>query len=110
MAAAAGVSRQTVTRAMNDMPDQGSHPPAGAEVGAGARLHPSRFAKGLVQGSKDLSRPGNPSISPTPISRRLPQASNWPRSEDGTWWWTTTVTGVAAVWTPSSIWRHKWTR
>lgn len=62
VAAAAGVSRQTVTRAMNNMP--GIKPATRERVQQEARTLgyvPSRFAKGLVQGSRTsvgLSIPG----------------------------------------------------
>ncbi|MBT2555343.1 LacI family DNA-binding transcriptional regulator [Arthrobacter sp. ISL-5] len=72
VAAAAGVSRQTVTRAMNAMP--GIRPETRARVQEAARqlgYTPSRFAKGLVQGARtsvglaipDLTNPYYPAFA-----------------------------------------------
>lgn len=72
VAAAAGVSRQTVTRAMNDMP--GIRQETRERVQELARelgYTPSRFAKGLVQGSRtsvglaipDLTNPYYPAFA-----------------------------------------------
>lgn len=72
VAAAAGVSRQTVTRAMNAMP--GIRPETRARVQETARqlgYTPSRFAKGLVQGARtsvglaipDLTNPYYPAFA-----------------------------------------------
>ena len=72
VAAAAGVSRQTVTRAMNDMP--GIRQETRERVQQLARelgYTPSRFAKGLVQGSRtsvglsipDLTNPYYPAFA-----------------------------------------------
>jgi DNA-binding LacI/PurR family transcriptional regulator len=72
VAAAAGVSRQTVTRAMNDMPGIS---PATRErvqqIAAELGYTPSRFAKGLVQGARvslglaipDLTNPYFPAFA-----------------------------------------------
>jgi DNA-binding LacI/PurR family transcriptional regulator len=72
VAAAAGVSRQTVTRAMNDMP--GISPATRERVqqlAAELGYTPSRFAKGLVQGARvslglaipDLTNPYFPAFA-----------------------------------------------
>ena len=72
VAAAAGVSRQTVTRAMNAMP--GIRPETRERVQETARqlgYTPSRFAKGLVQGARtsvglaipDLTNPYYPAFA-----------------------------------------------
>ncbi|UUL76940.1 LacI family transcriptional regulator [Pseudarthrobacter sp. Fe7] len=72
VAAAAGVSRQTVTRAMNDMP--GISPDTRERVqnlAAEMGYSPSRFAKGLVQGARisvglaipDLTNPYFPAFA-----------------------------------------------
>lgn len=72
VAAAAGVSRQTVTRAMNDMP--GISPATRERVqqlAAELGYTPSRFAKGLVQGARvslglaipDLNNPYFPAFA-----------------------------------------------
>jgi DNA-binding LacI/PurR family transcriptional regulator len=72
VAAAAGVSRQTVTRAMNDMP--GISPATREKVqqlAAELGYTPSRFAKGLVQGAQvslglaipDLANPYFPAFA-----------------------------------------------
>ena len=86
VAAAAGVSRQTVTRAMNDMP--GIKQETRERVQELARelgYTPSRYAKGLVQGAR--TSVGSPSpTSPTLTSRPSPQALwRWPPAAAGMW-------------------------
>jgi DNA-binding LacI/PurR family transcriptional regulator len=78
VAAAAGVSRQTVTRAMNDMP--GINPATRERVlEAAARLayRPSRHARGLVKGGtrqlglvvNDLTNPYSPELAAAVVRR-----------------------------------------
>ena len=72
VAAAAGVSRQTVTRAMNDMPGISQDTRERVRrVAAELGYTPSRFAKGLVQGARtsvglaipDLTNPYYPAFA-----------------------------------------------
>lgn len=72
VAAAAGVSRQTVTRAMNDMPGiSASTRERVQRLAAELGYSPSRFAKGLVQGARtslglaipDLTNPYFPAFA-----------------------------------------------
>jgi DNA-binding LacI/PurR family transcriptional regulator len=76
VAAAAGVSRQTVTRAMNDMPGiRQSTRERVQELARELGYTPSRFAKGLVQGSRtsvglaipDLTNPYFPAFASTVV-------------------------------------------
>ncbi|TLM81527.1 LacI family DNA-binding transcriptional regulator [Pseudarthrobacter sp. NamE5] len=72
VAAAAGVSRQTVTRAMNDMPGISAGTRERVQkIAAELGYSPSRFAKGLVQGARtslglaipDLTNPYFPAFA-----------------------------------------------
>ena len=85
VAAAAGVSRQTVTRAMNDMP--GISAATRERVKALATelgYSPSRFAKGLVQGARtslglaipDLTNPYFPAFASSVVEEATQQGWN----------------------------------
>lgn len=85
VAAAAGVSRQTVTRAMNDMP--GIRQATRERVQELARelgYTPSRFAKGLVQGARtsvglaipDLTNPYFPAFASSVVEMATQRAWN----------------------------------
>ena len=85
VAAAAGVSRQTVTRAMNDMP--GISPATRERVqqlAAELGYTPSRFAKGLVQGARislglaipDLTNPYFPAFASSVVEEATQRGWN----------------------------------
>ncbi|MDQ0925936.1 DNA-binding LacI/PurR family transcriptional regulator [Pseudarthrobacter sp. W1I19] len=85
VAAAAGVSRQTVTRAMNDMP--GISPATRERVqqlAADLGYTPSRFAKGLVQGARislglaipDLTNPYFPAFASSVVEEATQRGWN----------------------------------
>ncbi|GGI97347.1 LacI family transcriptional regulator [Pseudarthrobacter scleromae] len=85
MAAAAGVSRQTVTRAMNDMPGiSASTRERVQQLAAELGYSPSRFAKGLVQGARtslglaipDLTNPYFPAFASSVVEEATQRGWN----------------------------------
>ncbi|MBD1540620.1 LacI family transcriptional regulator [Arthrobacter sp. S1_S22] len=85
VAAAAGVSRQTVTRAMNDMPGiSASTRERVQQLAAELGYSPSRFAKGLVQGARtslglaipDLTNPYFPAFASSVVEEATQRGWN----------------------------------
>ncbi|WP_159824170.1 LacI family DNA-binding transcriptional regulator [Arthrobacter sp. 9AX] len=85
VAAAAGVSRQTVTRAMNDMPGISSATRERVQqLAAELGYTPSRFAKGLVQGARislglaipDLTNPYFPAFASSVVEEATQRGWN----------------------------------
>ena len=85
VAAAAGVSRQTVTRAMNDMPGiSASTRERVQRLAAELGYSPSRFAKGLVQGARtslglaipDLTNPYFPAFASSVVEEATQRGWN----------------------------------
>lgn len=85
VAAAAGVSRQTVTRAMNDMPGISAATRERVQrLAAELGYSPSRFAKGLVQGARtslglaipDLTNPYFPAFASSVVEEATQRGWN----------------------------------
>jgi DNA-binding LacI/PurR family transcriptional regulator len=85
VAAAAGVSRQTVTRAMNDMPGiSAATRERVQQLAAELGYSPSRFAKGLVQGARtslglaipDLTNPYFPAFASSVVEEATQRGWN----------------------------------
>ena len=85
VAAAAGVSRQTVTRAMNDMPGISAATRERVQrLAADLGYSPSRFAKGLVQGARtslglaipDLTNPYFPAFASSVVEEAAQRGWN----------------------------------
>ncbi|ADX74854.1 transcriptional regulator [Pseudarthrobacter phenanthrenivorans Sphe3] len=85
VAAAAGVSRQTVTRAMNDMPGISATTRERVQnLAAELGYSPSRFAKGLVQGARvslglaipDLTNPYFPAFAASVVEEATQRGWN----------------------------------